>query len=86
MNAGSSGRGRGWKRDHTAIGSPADGRGRIAVLDACVLYPAPLRDLMIQLAVLGLYHARWTDQIHDEWMRSLLRDRPDLSREHLDEV
>ena len=33
-----------------------------AVLDACVLYPAPLRDIVLSLADAGLFHARWTTQ------------------------
>jgi PIN domain len=48
------------------------------VLDACVLYPAPLRDILIEAARSGLYRARWTEQIHDEWTRSLLVRRPEL--------
>lgn len=36
--------------------------------DACVLYPAPLRDLLMQLAVPDIFRARWTDQIHEELM------------------
>jgi predicted nucleic acid-binding protein len=55
-----------------------------AVYDASVLYPAPLRDLLMHLAATELFRARWTDAIHDEWMGSLLRDRPDLSRERLE--
>jgi hypothetical protein len=55
----------------------------VAVLDACVLYPAPLRDLLLRLALTDLFRARWTDRIHDEWIRSLLSQRPDLSRERL---
>jgi PIN domain len=55
----------------------------VAVYDACVLYPAPLRDLLMHLALSGLYRARWTERIHDEWMRSLLQQRPDLSRRDL---
>ncbi len=55
----------------------------VAVLDACVLYPAPLRDLLLRLALTGLFRARWTDRIHDEWIRSLLSQRPDLSRDRL---
>lgn len=52
---------------------------RFAVIyDACVLYPAPLRDLLIRLATTGLFAARWTDQIHDEWIRNLIAKRPDL--------
>ncbi|MFO0963671.1 MAG: PIN domain-containing protein [Phycisphaerales bacterium] len=49
-----------------------------AVYDACVFYPAPLRDLLLRLATTGLIRARWTARIHDEWTRSILRDRPDL--------
>jgi hypothetical protein len=54
-----------------------------AILDACVLYPAPLRDLLLSLAQSGLYHARWTNQIQDEWVRNLLINRPDLKAEDL---
>jgi hypothetical protein len=50
----------------------------IAVLDACVLYPAPLRDLLLSLAASGLYQARWTQLIQDEWISNLLANRPDL--------
>ncbi len=31
----------------------------IALLDACVLYPAPLRDLFMQLALTDLFQAKW---------------------------
>lgn len=55
----------------------------VAVFDACVLYPAPLRDLLLRLALTNLFRARWTELIHQEWMRSVLRDRPDLAPERL---
>lgn len=55
----------------------------MAVLDACVLYSAPLRDLLMQLAVEGLYQARWSAQIHEEWMRNVLKSRPDLTEAQL---
>ena len=55
-----------------------------AVYDACVLYPAPLRDLLLQLALTGLFRARWSDEIHEEWIRNLLENRSDLSREQLE--
>lgn len=48
------------------------------IYDACVLYPAPLRDLLMRLALTDLYRARWTDMIHDEWTRNVLKQRPDL--------
>lgn len=54
-----------------------------AILDACVLYLAPVRDLLLSLARDGLYHARWSLKIQEEWVRSLLRQRPDLSQAQL---
>jgi predicted nucleic acid-binding protein len=55
----------------------------VAILDACVLYPAPLRDLLMQLALADLFHARWSDAIHEEWIRNVLKNRPDLTVEQL---
>lgn len=43
------------------------------IYDACVLYPAPLRDLLMHLALTDLFKTRWTDKIHDEWINALLR-------------
>jgi len=37
--------------------------------DACVLYPAPLRDLLMRLALTDLYRARWMNMVHEEWTR-----------------
>lgn len=53
------------------------------ILDACVLYPAPLRDVLLSLASAGLFHARWSERIQDEWIRNLLQQRPDLKQEDL---
>lgn len=47
-----------------------------ALLDANVLYPAPIRDLLLQLAVDDLFHAKWTADIHREWIEALLRNEP----------
>lgn len=52
--------------------------------DACVLYPAPLRDLLMRLAMANLFQARWTDEIHDEWTRNVAANRPDVSPASLD--
>ena len=49
------------------------------VYDACILYPAALRNLFMHLALIDLYRARWTDAIHEEWTRNLIADRPDLA-------
>lgn len=48
--------------------------------DACVLYPAPLRSLLMYLAITDLFRARWTDAIHEEWMRNVQKDYPDITR------
>jgi PIN domain len=51
----------------------------VAVLDANVLYPALLRDLLLQLSFGGIFQARWSAEIEDEWRRNLLRARPELA-------
>ncbi len=58
----------------------------IALFDACVLYPAPLRDLLMNLALTDLFRARWTEDIHEEWIRNLLQNRPDLKRRKLEQT
>ena len=50
-----------------------------AVLDANVLYPTLVRDVLMSLAVEGLYHAKWSTLIHEEWVRNLSADRPDIA-------
>lgn len=55
----------------------------MALLDANVLYPARLRDLLVRLAIAGLYQARWSEQILDECFENLIADRPDLPAENL---
>jgi predicted nucleic acid-binding protein len=55
-----------------------------AVLDSCVLFSAALRDLFMRLAGEGVFHARWTEGIHEEWIRSVLQQRPDLRRPQLE--
>ncbi len=55
----------------------------LAIYDACILYPFHLRNIVVQAAVDGLIDARWTDAIHDEWVRNLLANTPGLSAEHL---
>jgi predicted nucleic acid-binding protein len=54
------------------------------VYDACVLYPAPLRDLLMRLTLTDLYRASWSNQIHNEWINAVLRNRPDLSKAQLE--
>ena len=56
----------------------------VVLYDACVLYPAPLRDLLIRLANTGIVLARWSATILDECFRNILANRPDLRPEALD--
>ena len=46
----------------------------IAVLEACVLYPPSLRDLLMWLASSRVYAPRFTEEIHTEWTRNVLAD------------
>ncbi len=56
----------------------------IALLDANIFYPAPLRDLFMQLAVSDVFQARWTADIHREWIDALLRNQPERARSRLE--
>jgi hypothetical protein len=51
----------------------------LVLLDANILYSRLLRELFMELHLRGLIHARWTDDIHDEWIRSVLSDYPDIN-------
>jgi hypothetical protein len=44
-----------------------------SVLDASVLYSSALRDLLLSLAANHLFDPVWSEQIHDEWMRNMVR-------------
>lgn len=54
-----------------------------AIYDANVLYPAPIRDLFLRIAQSGLVFARWTELIHDEWVRNLLENNPKMNPESI---
>ena len=41
-----------------------------AVLDACVLYPTVLREILLGVAQAGLYTPLWSDRILEEWARA----------------
>jgi hypothetical protein len=48
-----------------------------AVLDANVLYPALLRDVLLSLADTDFYSAKWSVHIRDEWTRRAKRQGND---------
>lgn len=58
--------------------------GKTVLLDASVLYSAPLRDLLMHVALAEVFLAKWSEKIHEEWINAVLRQRPDLRREQLE--
>jgi hypothetical protein len=46
----------------------------VAVLDASVLYPLPLRDTLLRVAETELYDSYWSERILDEVIRNLVAD------------
>jgi predicted nucleic acid-binding protein len=56
------------------------------LFDACVMYPAPLRSYLMYLTNTGLFRAKWSEQIHDEWIRNLLLNNPSVKSEQLQRV
>ncbi|MEO0829333.1 MAG: PIN domain-containing protein, partial [Pseudomonadota bacterium] len=55
-----------------------------ALLDANVLYPAPMRDVLMQLAVTDIFKAKWSEDIHQEWIDALMRNEPHRDRAALE--
>jgi PIN domain len=58
----------------------------IAFLDASVLYPALLRNILMRLALHGLFRAHWSTRVHEEWITALLRDRSDLDPARVERI
>jgi len=56
----------------------------IAFYDANVLYPAELRNFLMHLALTGLFRAKWSNAVHEEWIINLLKNRPDITRQKLE--
>jgi predicted nucleic acid-binding protein len=48
------------------------------LLDANVLYPAPVRDILLSLANKKLFQVKWSQEIQAEWTRHLLLNRNDI--------
>ena len=51
---------------------------RVALLDANVLFPFRKRDILLRFHHAGLFRARWTERILDEWTLNLLDQKPHL--------
>ncbi len=48
-----------------------------AMLDANVLYPFLVRDVLLSLAEAGLYRPVWTAEINAEWSENLIAGKPE---------
>lgn len=59
----------------------------VAVCDACALYSITMADLLTSLGEADLFHPRWTNEIHEEWIRNVIENRGPsgtLTREKLE--
>lgn len=54
-----------------------------AILDANVMYPVNVFDILAQFCIDGLFTAKWSQDIDEEWTRNLLLDRSDLTPEQV---
>ena len=50
----------------------------VVILDSNVLYPFRKRDILLRFYEAGLFRARWTNEITDEWKRHLIANKPAL--------
>lgn len=48
----------------------------VVLCDANVLYSILMTDLILSLGEAGLFRPRWTNEIHEEWIRNVLEDQP----------
>ena len=58
----------------------------VCLYDANVLYSAQLRDFLVRLALGEALRAHWTEQVHEEWMRNVEADYPDITWEDLQRI
>jgi predicted nucleic acid-binding protein len=54
-----------------------------AILDANVMFPVNVFDILAQFCIEGLFTAKWSQDIDDEWTRNLLESRADLTQDQV---
>jgi hypothetical protein len=54
-----------------------------ALIDANVFYAMSTTDIIMETAKAGHFRARWSDDIHDEWTRNLLKNDPSRTSQAL---
>ena len=60
--------------------------GFTALPDANILYPAPMRDIFLQMAADDVFRTKWTENIHQEWIDALIRNEPHRDRATLEHI
>lgn len=55
---------------------PPGGTPRRVMIDACVLYPTVMREIVLGVAAAGLFEPRWSARILEEWARAAARLGP----------
>lgn len=58
----------------------------IIFCDACILYPAPIRDLLMECSLNDLIQLKWSNRVLNEWIDNLIINRPDLNRDRLEKT
>jgi hypothetical protein len=56
------------------------------IYDANIFFGALRRSLMLHMAQAGIFRARWTDDIHQEWTGNLKKSYPDIQTEDLQRI
>lgn len=54
-----------------------------AILDANVMFPVNVFDILAQFCIEGLFTAKWSEDIDGEWTKNLLASRTDLTKEQV---
>ncbi len=57
-----------------------------AFFDANIFFGARLRSLVVELAQSGLFRARWSENVHREWIDAVANARPGIARASLERV
>jgi predicted nucleic acid-binding protein len=57
----------------------------VALLDANVLHPISLCDVLLRLAEKGLFQPRWSDEILNETLESIVRQHAHVARQSIGE-
>jgi predicted nucleic acid-binding protein len=59
-------------------------RDPIVLCDENIFYSILMTDLVLSLGEAGLYRPRWANEIHEEWIRNVLANQPQRTREQLE--